>query len=234
MRLEEELRTEARTIFQAAWTTHDGHTVPESEDVQLGNDAIKLSATVLYADLRDSTQLVDDKKTEFAAEVYKTFLHCAAKLIKNAGGVITAYDGDRIMGVYLGTAKNTSAAATALKINYAVQKIINPALSAQYMKSSYEIRHRVGIDTSDLFVARTGVRGSNDLVWVGRAANYAAKLAALPGEHASYITSDVYRVLNKSAKLANGTGADMWSSLTWDEFDGQTIYSSGWRRPVDD
>ena len=232
MSLDDDLEIEVATIFRSAWTTHDGVTVPEAEDVKLGNEAVRLSATVLYADLRDSTDLVDGKKTEFAAEVYKTFLHCAAKLIKNAGGVVTAYDGDRIMGIYIGNAKNTSAADTALKINYAVQKIINPALVAQYTSSSYVVRHRVGIDTSDLFVARTGVRGSNDLVWVGRAANHAAKLSALDGGYASYMTSDAYGMVNKSAKLANGTGAEMWAEREWTEFDGSTIYASNWWRPV--
>src|ERR1017187_2765125 len=35
-------------------------------------------ATVLNADLADSTKLVDGHAAFFAAEIYKTFLHCAA------------------------------------------------------------------------------------------------------------------------------------------------------------
>ena len=42
-------------------------------------------------------------------------------------------------------------------------------------------KQSVGIDTSELFVARTGIRRANDLVWVGRAANHAAKLSARSG-----------------------------------------------------
>jgi len=34
--------------------------------------------------------------------IYKTFLHCAAKIIRSHKGVITAYDGDRIIAVYIG------------------------------------------------------------------------------------------------------------------------------------
>jgi class 3 adenylate cyclase len=70
--------------------------------VKLGNDAVKLSATVLYADLADSTKLVDGHTKQFSAEIYKTFLHCAAKIIRSEDGVITAYDGDRVMAVFIG------------------------------------------------------------------------------------------------------------------------------------
>jgi hypothetical protein len=48
---------------------------------------------VLYADLADSTKLVDEYQRPFAAEIYKTFLHCAGKIIRAEDGTITAYDG---------------------------------------------------------------------------------------------------------------------------------------------
>jgi class 3 adenylate cyclase len=114
--------------------------------------------------------------------MYKTFLHCAAKIIRSEGVVVTAYVGDRVMAVYLGNHKNTSAVRSALKIHYAVGSLINPAQQSAY-STDYTLKHVVGIDTSNLFAAKTGVRGANDLVWVGRAANYAAKLSALPDSH---------------------------------------------------
>lgn len=64
-------------------------------------------------------------------------------------------------------------------IDYAVTQIINPKILEKYPASPYTVRHAVGVDISQVFIARTGIRGSNDLVWVGRAANYAAKLCAL-------------------------------------------------------
>lgn len=141
--------------------------VPSDDSLKLGNDAVQLDATVLYADLADSTKLVDGRSASFAAEIYKTFLHCAARIVRSESGIITAYDGDRIMAVYIGGAKNTSAVRTALKINHAVSFIINPAKGLQYPNETYALKHVVGIDSSKLFVARTGVRGANDLVWVG-------------------------------------------------------------------
>jgi hypothetical protein len=68
-------------------------------------------------------------------------------------------------------------------------------MSKLYPQTAERINHVTGIDTSDLFVAKTGVRGANDLVWVGRAANYAAKLTALPPAYPTYITKEVYDAL---------------------------------------
>ena len=231
MSLGEELADEVQKIFKDAWSAREGKKVPESEDLRLGNDAVELDGTVLYADLDDSTNLVDYYKPAFAAEIYKAYLNCAAKIIRSEGGVITSYDGDRIMAVYIGGLKNTSAACSALKINYAVTKIINPILKECYPKTDYLVKQVVGIDASNLFVARTGIRGSNDLVWVGRAANYAAKLSSLSADYPSRLTEAVYEKLNKSAKYSND-GKPMWKEATWNDMNGMRIYRSAWWRSI--
>lgn len=85
----------------------------------------------------------------------------------------------------------------------------------------------MGIDRSPIRAARTGVRGANDLVWVGRAANYAAKLSSLPDSHASRITADVFDRLNKEAKYSNGTC--MWEEAQWTAMENMKIYRSNWK-----
>src|SRR5207302_6183497 len=123
MALHDELSTEVGRIFRERWDVTKGTVVPESEDIALGNEGVELDATVLYADLAESTNLVKQHSVDFAGEVYKTYLYCAAKIIRSEGGEITAYDGDRVMAVYVGATKNSSATRTALKINYAVREI---------------------------------------------------------------------------------------------------------------
>ena len=229
MSLKDELNEEVRAIFATQWETRDGLVVPEPENVKLGNDAINLEATVLYADMDGSTAMVDKFKPGFCAEVYKAYLHCAGKVIRSEGGVITAYDGDRIMAVFIGDMKNTRAARVSLKINHCVRIIINPAVKAQYSEANFVLQQTVGIDTSKLLVARTGVRGANDLVWVGRAANYAAKLTTLGSDYPSWITKTVYEHLADEAKYTNGK--DMWEARTWTSMN-LGVYRSNWSWPV--
>jgi class 3 adenylate cyclase len=230
----DDIRSEVAEILRGQWSSRDGLQVPEAPDVQLGNNAIKLDATVLYADLVASTNLVNTKTNEFAAEIYKCFLRGACRVIQNNGGTVTAFDGDRVMAVYLGGQKNTQAVGSAMEINSVVTQIINPMIKEVYPKSTYEVRYGVGVDTSPLFVARTGVRGSNDLVWVGRAANYAAKMCAFRGEGLppTWITTDVFGSMHDSVKYSTTdptTRKPMWEEREWKA---QTlkVYCSSWRR----
>ena len=226
MGLLQDIRTEVAAIFAAKWRRREGRVVPQAEDVKLGNDAVILDATVLYTDLAKSTALVDGYKDFFAAAVYKSYLLSACRVIRSEGGELVAFDGDRVMAVYIGKGKNSSAARTALKINWAVENIVNPAIKKQYPNTSYSVAHAVGIDTGKLFVARTGIRGSNDLVWVGRAANHAAKLCDFrDAAYSSYITNDVYGMLNDAAKYGGSPRRDMWEKRTWSEM-GRTVYRS--------
>jgi len=226
MGLKEELEAEVSNTFRSRWSERDGYVVPDENSLRLGNDGIWLDAVVLYADMADSTLLVDNHTAQFSAEVYKTFLHCSAKIIRSMGGEITAYDGDRVMAVFIGDSKNSSAAITALKINYARNIIINPMLEKVYGAGVYKLNHVVGIDSSKLFVARTGIRGANDLVWAGRAGNHAAKLAALSHEYPTYITKEVYDRLRNDVKVTNGV--NMWEARNW-VAKNRAIYSSTWQ-----
>lgn len=226
--LKDDLKTQSAKVFAEQWRTTDARKVPETDDIALGNEAKKLEAVVLYSDLRDSTELVQRYKSHFAAEIYKTFLYSASRIIRNQGGVVTAFDGDRVMGVFIGDANNSNAATCGRKINYAVSRIIQPALEDQYPRTDYRIRHTVGVDRSEFWVARTGIRGSNDLVWVGNAANQAANLSAEEGPP-TWITAAVYNRLNEAAKYGGDPKRNMWESRSWR---GGTVYTSTWRRSV--
>ncbi len=226
MALLTDLNAYCRDIYNGTWSERNGTVVPTTQSITAANDGVHVGATVLYADIADSTVMVDKYKPWFCAEVYKSFLWCAGKIIHANGGQITAYDGDRVMAVFLSGTKNTDAIKAALQINYAARNAIQPQLKAKYPTSTFELKHVCGIDTSKLFVAKTGFRGSDDLVWVGRAANYAAKLAALPETRQTYITSEVYAQCNPEGRIGNGQ--DMWTKYRWNTFDDRDIYGTNW------
>lgn len=232
MTLKADLETWCSEVFRSSWDTRQGQVVPD-DDSKLGlkNEAIEIQGTVLYADMADSTEMVDTKKAEFSAEVYKAFLYCAAKIVRSEGGAVTAYDGDRIMAVFIGESKNTRAVRAAMKINCAVLNVIQPRLQAVYTKTDFILAHVTGIDTSRLLVAKTGARGANDLVWVGRAANHAAKLSSLSAGY-TYISKDVYDVMSDSVKVSRD-GRPMWEARTWTAMSNRAIYRSNWWWPVD-
>lgn len=225
MTLKDELDLYVQKTVDERWERRAGQKVPDTDDLPLRNLAVELDATVLYADLASSTKMVEGYKNWFAANVYKSYLYCAAKIIRARGGTVTAYDGDRVMGVFIGNSKNSEAAKCALQINWASKNIVAAKITEKYPESTFVLKQRVGIDTSKLFITRTGIRGSNDLVWVGNAANNAAKLAALNPRYPTYITADVYKKLNETSKFGGDPKQNMWTDLGSSEM-GYQIYGS--------
>lgn len=234
MPLRDEMSAAVRAIAEGAWATRQGQVVPDPEDLRLGNDAVEFDrATVLYADLQGSTNMVDSEDWQLSAEVYKAFLHCAATIIRAEGGKITSYDGDRVMGIWVGARQTTPAAIAGLKINFAVQEIVNPALKRQYPNWTGEVKQVVGIDCSPIRAARTGVRGGNDIVWVGRAANHAAKLTDLNMAERTWISGEAFNRLHDDAKFGGDPKQLMWKRYRWTQQGNRPIYGSTWRWRVD-
>jgi class 3 adenylate cyclase len=229
-----DLQAEVKDIFAKQWETAEARVVPEPTSLELTNDARRFDkATILYADLSGSTNMVNNYSWQVAGEIYKTHLLCAAKIVRSQGGVITAYDGDRIMAVFIGDTQTSNAAKCGLQINWAVINIINPALKAQYGDKGYLVKQVVGIDTSEIRAARIGVRGGNDLVWIGRAANYAAKPTECRSDYPTWVTAEAYGRLMESVKNSGTPKRNMWTEFKWAAMDDIKVYGSNWRWPVE-
>ena len=81
----------------------EGRTVPATTDIPMNNTARRFElATFLYADLNGSTQMVSSLSWQRCGEIYKTYLYCASRMIRDHGGEVVAFDGDRVMGIFLG------------------------------------------------------------------------------------------------------------------------------------
>lgn len=216
MAISDDLKGDVNDALNFTWSLRDGQIVPSTADVALTGGGVKLEVTMLYADLADSTRLAMwDRR--ITARAYKAFLSASSRLIKWMGGSVRSFDGDRVMGVFIGNTKNTDAVKCALHINWMFSHLLRPGFENKYEKirdGTYRLAHACGIDTSDVLVVRGGVRNDNDLLWVGRAPNIAAKLSGLrDGNYFTWITGDVYDKLMDRSKLANGK--NMWEERNW-------------------
>lgn len=69
------------------------------------------------------------------------------------------------------------------------------------------------------------MHGDNDLVWIGRAANHAAKLCAVK-PMSIWITKAIYSGVAADAKFAGEV--DMWSPYQWTAMNNEAIYGSNY------
>jgi adenylate cyclase len=226
-----DLENDVQNIINTQWDQRSGTMVPSMESVALNGGAVELEATFLYADLAKSSQMAKELDRRIVAKILKSFHLTSCKLIRSNNGIIQSFDGDRVMGVFAGETKNTNAIKCALQINYAVTHVIRPKFEARYdvvKKASFSIQHGVGIDTGTILTVRAGAHGNNDLIWIGRAPNLAAKLSDFRNSpYHTYITKDVY---NKAAdNLGGNPKKDMWEERVWTFLDEKiNIYRSSW------
>lgn len=215
-----------RTIATERWSVEDGRVVPATNDIPLSNTARRFAlATFLYADLKGSTKMVNELSWQRSGEIYKTYLYCASRLIRHYEGEVVAFDGDRVMGIFLGDVQSSNAARCAFAINWARLHIIQPIYDGHY-GAGFSIDHSIGIDVSEVRCCRTGVRGDNDLLWIGPAANIAAKLTDLK-EAPIWITETAYNRLMEPMK-ASKDGQSMWERRLWTSQSNRPIYCSTW------
>ena len=223
-------------VLSEAWVITAGTVVPETDDITLKNGGRRIDATYLYADLASSSKLAQTVNDEIVAKVIRSYLNAATRILRHHGGAIRSYDGDRVMAIFIGNGKNSSAATAAYNLNWAVQEVIRSKLDTKWPKSlaNYTMHHGVGIATGEALIVRAGVRNSNDLVSIGPAPNIAAKLSELRRTPDLYITSDVYGMLNERAKLRNDGVSTIWSKQQNEWIGGSSVqvYATGyWREP---
>ena len=210
----------------------DGRVVPSTENVA-DKQAVRLNATFLYADLAASAKLAQACPWGTTARLIRAFLACATRLIRAYGGEIRSFDGDRVMGVFIGDWKNTYATRCAREIFYATDQIIAPKASAKFKSISdngIKLKCCVGVDVGDSRAVRAGIRSNNDLIWIGRPPSMAAKLSDLRAyPYCVFIHSDVHKALGESEKTVQSQ--EIWEKRNF-EFAGEThtIYRTNYYR----
>ncbi|MFN7098872.1 MAG: adenylate/guanylate cyclase domain-containing protein [Flavobacterium sp.] len=208
------LETQIDNTLSINWEERNGTVVPETDSIALKNGAVKIEATFLYADLAGSSKLAKICPWQTTAKIIRAYLDSCVRIIRDHGGEIRSFDGDRVMGIFKGEFQNTNAANCARKIDYVVEEIINPKAKAKFKSikdNDIKITHCVGIDVGDTRAVRAGVRNNNDLIWIGKAPSFAAKLSDIRKyPYSVYISKACYLKLATTAKKSGND--NIWIS----------------------
>ena len=182
MTLLDTLQSAVDEILGIDWQLRESNVIPESEEIALANGAARIEATFLYADLADVSVLAEKCSWEITAKIIRAYLDLSARLILAHGGTVRSAGGHSLMGIFRGETPNTSAVNCARKIDWMVEKVLNPKADRTFpsiRNSRLTIRHCIGIDTSEAWTVRSGFADNNELVWIGKAPEFAAQLCGI-------------------------------------------------------
>jgi adenylate cyclase len=136
-----------------------------------------LETTVLYVDMRRSTQLNFQHRRQTVAKLYSAFVRAMTRAATHFGGEVRGIIGDRVMVIFDQPNCFSHAVDTAVLMNSVCAHIIDRRFPHN------EVQFGIGIDYGRMLATKTGIarRGGvqqsyRALVWLGRPANVASKL----------------------------------------------------------
>lgn len=226
MALLDDLNGKVEAYAKQPYEIEETTIVPDTDNPKLtfGNKGLTCEYAFLFMDIRKSSQLHETYGFSNAAKIYQSFHDINVRVIEENDGYIRAFDGDRVMGVFVGEMKNSNAVKAAMQIQWAIRNILNPKLGTN-------IRCGGGIDCGKILVTKVGKgrdKNNNDLIWIGKADNYASHLSN-EADNSIIISTDSYRKLADSRKMSFD-GRNMWTSKEIILKNGTKIpcYESGW------
>ena len=205
---EQEHIDDVNEIFDNPFTGSTTEIIPTVDDLTFDNHGKLVELAMLFIDIKDSTHLVAAVQKKTAARMYKGFLKGITKIALDNDGEVRSFNGDGVLVAFAVGGRCNNAVRAAMQMIYFCNNILKPKFDIYKAQNTQlqniEFSFGIGIDVGEILVVKGGIGGENnrDLVWVGNATNYAAKLAGLTqGIYQLHITHDVYSRLTDDNKI---------------------------------
>lgn len=219
MTLLEEIEAKVASYLSGEYKVTKKTSVPYPENVPLGNEAAQLEATTLFIDVRQSSDITNTFRRQTAAKMMKAYFDGAVRIINKNDGAVRSFNGDGMLAIFVGDKQADQAVKSAMQVKWFVQKVLEPEFRGYFESNQKAVGQALdfsvgaGIDNGTIFAVRVGIKGTNDVAWVGRCTNTSAKLANVTKAPKSIaISGKTYNLLSDSSRTSSG-GSPMWTDL---------------------
>ena len=144
----------------------------------------RMTVSVLYADLRGSTQLAEETQPEQFVEFINHYLGEMTEVILNEQGTLDKFVGDEVMALFGAPFPQPDHAIRAVRTGLAMQQAHQTVMAIWRKRGFTPAPVGIGIATGELIVGEMGGPQRTDFTVIGRAANLGARIcsAAKPNE----------------------------------------------------
>lgn len=188
--------------------------IPILEEIPDSNKVFKGKLSILFVDMRKSTDLTDEIKSKKMVKVYRSFTRLVIQAIRYSGGFCRQFAGDGVMGVFQDITEDDNKSSSEIQAVRAGRYIItmidyclNPLLK-QYMDIT--ISCGIGICTGNIMITKVGMRGKENnnteenevaITWVGAATNYSSRLCSLAKSGEIFIDEATFKSIKESDEI---------------------------------
>lgn len=239
MTLLDNLKQKVSSYLAGEYTKVRKTSVPSPEDIPLGNSAAELEATTLFIDVRQSSDITNAFRQQTAAKMMKAYFDGSVRIISSNHGVVRSFNGDGMLAVFMGGGRSNNAVKAAMQTKWFVEEVLRSQFNKYFSNNQAAVGKALdfsigaGLDEGTIFAVRVGVKGTNDVAWVGRCTNTSAKLANSTSSPRSIaITREVYSRLRQDR--THSGHAHMWTDEAMREIGGVTraVRSTSYRWPI--
>lgn len=183
--------------------------VPRIHDLQDSNKVYCGKVSVLFVDMRESTQLPDQFDSDQLVKIYRSYIRTVVQAVRYSYGVVRDFMGDGVLAVFVDDENGKSedkAVHAARYITTAIDKFLNPVLDK---KINHRISCGIGIHTGVVSLSKVGMKGKEQdedsenefgIAWIGNSTNLACKQCGMVECGSIFISTSTYSALSDNTK----------------------------------
>ncbi len=157
------------------------------------------NATVLFADIADSTRLAEQLGARRFGEVLKRYYQDVSQLVFDHGGLLDKYLGDGVMATYGMTGDSGNAEARAVRTGLAILELVE----SRYEGRESPVRVGIGINSGPVVAGYVSTRERIEFTVLGDTVNMAFKLQALARPNRLFIGPATHQIVCDAFETCN-------------------------------
>ena len=168
--------------------------------LEAGSNVLKTEVmylTVLYADIRNSTELAEITEPETLVEFINEYLHSMNEVVIAYEGTLDKFVGDEVMALFGAPFPQPDHAQRAVRVALEMQRV-HREIMARWLARGVETRPiGIGIATGELIVGEMGSMRRTDYTVMGRAANLGARICSMAEADQVLVCPETYGLVEK-------------------------------------
>ena len=163
----------------------------------------RMVLTVLYADIRGSTQLAEETEPEMLVAFINDYLHKMNEIILKHEGTLDKFVGDEVMALFGAPIPQKDHALRAVRVAKEMQ-LAHQEIISHWEEEGINARPiGIGIATGELIVGEMGSTQRMDYTVMGQAANLGSRICGMAAGGEILICPETYRLAGAKIEVEN-------------------------------